>query len=54
LLVERSWTVDGAQEFPLKPRVIDKTDFSAFLSEQNILIVSGPQENQMIAAKSPY
>ena len=54
LLVERSWTVDGAQEFPLKPRVIDKIDFSAFLSEQNILIVSGPQENQMIAAKSPY
>lgn len=54
LLVERGWTTDGAQEFPLKPRVLNETDLSAFLSEQNVLIVSGPQENQLIAAKSPY
>jgi hypothetical protein len=54
LLVESSWTTSGAQEFPLEPRVIDEAAFSEFLDGQNVLLIAGPSENQLIAAKVPY
>lgn len=53
LLVERSWTTAGAQEFPLEPRVLDETVFSEFLDGQNVLLIAGPPEIQLIAVKAP-
>ena len=54
LLVETIWTLSGAQEFPFKSRILTESAFNEFLDEQNVLLVSGPIGNQLIAAKSPY
>ena len=50
LVLKSSWTTVGAQQFPLGQNVIDKETFDAFLSERNVLLVSGPIDNQLIVA----
>lgn len=53
LVVEDSWTTSGAQEFPLRPRVLNETVFDSFLERMNLLIISGPYGSQIIALISP-
>lgn len=53
LIVETSWTTSGAQEFPLRPRVLNETAFDDFLASMNVLVISGPYGSQLIAAMVP-
>lgn len=53
LIVESSWTASGAQEFPLRQRVLNETAFDDFLGSMNVLVISGPYGSQMIAAMAP-
>lgn len=50
LVAENSWTTTGAQEFPLANRVLDGSVFGQFFDEQNVILIAGPTDTQLIAA----
>lgn len=53
LIVETNWMTSGAQEFPLKSVILNESTFGEFLNSNNVIIISGPSDDQMIAAISP-
>jgi hypothetical protein len=53
LVVEKSWTTTGAQEFPFGRRVLDEQQLTDFLNEKNVILIAGPCENQLVAATNP-
>lgn len=52
LLLKSSWSVSGAQQFPLGQVVLDRELLDRFLDEQNVVYLAGPVENQLIVAMS--
>jgi len=50
LVFKTSWADSGAQQFPFGQFIISEANLSAFLAEANILLVSGPVDNQLMVA----
>jgi hypothetical protein len=53
LVVEKSWTSTGAQEFPFGQRVLEEQQLTDFLTEKNVILIAGPSESQLVAATNP-
>jgi hypothetical protein len=53
LVVEKSWSSTGAQEFPFGQRVLEEQQLTDFLTEKNVILIAGPSESQLIAATNP-
>jgi hypothetical protein len=53
LVVEKSWTSTGAQEFPFGQRVLEEQQLTDFLTEKNVILIAGLCESQLIAATNP-
>ncbi|MEM2839818.1 MAG: hypothetical protein QXE18_07010 [Thermoplasmata archaeon] len=52
VILKSSWSVAGAQQFPLGQVVLDTELIDDFLEEQDVLYLAGPADNQLIVAKS--
>ena len=52
LVLKSSWSVAGAQQFPLGQVVLDQALLDAFLEEQNVVYLAGPADDQLIIAMS--
>jgi hypothetical protein len=47
-VLERSWSTDGAQEFPFGVVVVSNETISQELNSSNVFNVGGPLDNQFV------
>ncbi|MBU0685788.1 MAG: hypothetical protein ABIE25_00045 [Thermoplasmatota archaeon] len=47
-VLERSWSTDGAQEFPFGVVVVDSDRIIATLNDSSVFYVGGPAENHIV------
>lgn len=51
-MLERSWSTDGAQEFPFGVVVVDSDRMTPILNETSVFYVGGPLDSQLVGFRT--